>query len=92
VRVQVLNQGNFASVECRLILTIRKINSTAASRQTHVDIPALAPGKTVWLVVDAKTILPVNISLAATTFKLKADATGIVAESDEDNNEVKHND
>jgi hypothetical protein len=92
VRVQVLNQGNAASVECRLILTIRKINGTAAGRQTHVAIPSLAPGKTVWLVVDAKTILPNNVSLEATAFKLNADATGIVAESDEDNNEVKHND
>ncbi|HEV8368626.1 MAG TPA: CARDB domain-containing protein [Pyrinomonadaceae bacterium] len=91
VRVQVLNQGNATSVECRLILTIRKINGTAAGRQTHVPIPTLAPGKTVWLVVDTKGILPLNISLAATTFKLNADATGIVAESDENNNEVNHN-
>jgi hypothetical protein len=91
LRVQVANQGNAASGACRLILTVRKINGTAVGRQTHVNIPALAPGKTVWLVIDAKSILPVNVSLKSTTFKLNADATGIVAESDETNNEVWHN-
>ena len=91
LRVQVMNQGNAPSPECRLVLTIRKINGAAAGRHTHVNIPALASGKTVWLVVDAKSILPINISLAATTFKLNADATTIVAELDETNNEVWHN-
>jgi subtilase family serine protease len=91
LRVQVENQGEAASKACRLILTVRKINGTPAGRQTHVNIPALAPGKTVWLLVDAKSILPVSISLEATTFRLNADATRIVAESDETNNEVWHN-
>jgi CARDB protein len=91
LRVQIVNQGNVASKACRLILTIRKINGTPAGRQTHVNIPLLAPGKTIWLVVDAKSILPVSVSLEATTFKLNADATEIVAESDETNNEVWHN-
>lgn len=91
LRAQVMNQGSAASKACRLFLTIRKIDGTPAGRRTHVNIPALAPGKTVWLVVDAKGILPVSLSLEATTFKLNADATGIVAESDETNNEVWHN-
>ncbi len=91
LRVQVSNDGSAASGASRLNITVRKINGTAVGRQTHVNIPALAPGKKVWLVIDAKSILPVNVSLKSTTFKLNADATGIVAESDETNNEVWHN-
>jgi subtilase family serine protease len=91
LRVHVVNQGNAPSGACRLFLTVRKINGTAVGRETHVTIPALAPGKTVWLVIDAKSILPNNVSLESTTFKLNADATGIVAESNETNNEVWHN-
>ena len=91
LRVHVVNQGNAASGACRLILTVRKINGTAVGRQAHVNIPALAPGKTVWLVFDGKGILPNNVSLQATTFKLNVDATEIVAESNEGNNEVWHN-
>ncbi len=91
LRVQVSNDGAAASGICPLIVTIRKIKGTAVGRQTHVNIPALAPGKKVWLVIDAKSILPVNVSLKPTTFKLNPDATGIVAESDETNNEVWHN-
>src|SRR5688572_19976382 len=91
LRVHVVNQGNAASGACRLILTVRKINGTAVGRQTHVNIPALAPGKAVWLHIDAKGILPNNVSLQATTFKLNVDATEIVVESNEGNNEVWHN-
>ena len=91
LRVQVSNNGSAASGACPLILTVRKINGTAVGRQTHVNIPALGSGEKVWLVIDAKSILPVNVSLKSTTFKLNADATGIVAESDETNNEVWHN-
>ena len=91
LRVHVVNQGNAASGACRLILTVRKINGTAVGRQTHVNIPALAPGKTVWLLINAKGILPNNVSLQSTTFKLNVDATEIVVESNEGNNEVWHN-
>jgi hypothetical protein len=91
LRVHVINQGAAAAGACRLVLTVRKINGAAVGRQTHVTIPALQPGKAVWLVIDAKSILPNNVTLESTTFKLNADATGIVAESDETNNEVWHN-
>ena len=91
VRVQVVNQGNADSIACRLVLTVRKINGNAVGRQTHVNIPAILPGKSVWLVIDAKIILPIDISLKATSFKLNADGTGLVAESDENNNELWHN-
>jgi hypothetical protein len=91
LRVQVVNQGNAASGACRLILTVRKINGTAVGRQTHVTIPALAPNKSVWLLIDAQSILPNNVSLQSTTFKLNADATEIVVELNETNNEIWHN-
>ena len=43
------------------------------------------------LLIDAKSILPNNVSLQSTTFRLNVDATEIVAESNESNNEVWHN-
>jgi len=91
LRVHVANTGNGASGACRLFLTVRKINGTPAGRRTHVNVPALAAGADVWLVIDAKSILPNNVSLESTTFKLNVDATEIVAESNESNNELWHN-
>lgn len=91
VRVQVANYGKKFSSACRLELTVRKINGTAVGRTTIVTIPAIAPGKTDWLNIDAASILPNNVSLKDTTFKLIADSTKIVAESNETNNEVWHN-
>jgi hypothetical protein len=90
LRVHVVNTSQAASGACRLVLTERKINGAAVGRQTHVNVPALAAGADVWLVIDAKSILPVNVSLKSTTFKLNVDATEIVAESNESNNEVWH--
>ena len=91
LRVHVVNTGNAAAGACRLFLTVRKIGGVAVGRKTHVNVPALGPGKDVWLVINAKSILPNNISLESTTFKLNVDGTEIVAESDEGNNEVWHN-
>jgi hypothetical protein len=91
LRVHVVNTGNAAAGACRLLLTVRKIGGTAVGRKTHVNVPALRPGKDVWLVINAKSILPNNISLESTTFKLNVDGTEIVTESDEGNNEVWHN-
>jgi CARDB len=91
LRVHVVNMGRAASGACRLVLTVRKINGVAVGRQTHVNVPALAAGADVRLVIDAKRILPNNVSLASTTFKINVDATEIVAESNESNNEVWHN-
>ncbi|MCM3870808.1 MAG: hypothetical protein ND895_08970 [Pyrinomonadaceae bacterium] len=91
LRLQVANTGNAASGACRLFLTVRRINGVAVGRRTHVNVPALAAGAEVWLVIDAKSILPNNVSLQSTTFKLNVDATGIVAESNESNNEAWHN-
>ena len=91
MKVHVVNMGNAASGLCILRLTVRKINGVAVGRVKEVKLLPLAPGGGKWLVVDAKGILPNNISLESTTFKLNADATLIVTESDESNNEVWHN-
>ena len=91
VRVHVVNSGGAASPLCILRLTVRKINGVPVGRVTEVKLPPLAAGKHKWLVINAKSILPNNISLESTTFKLNADANSIVAESDEANNEVWHN-
>ncbi len=91
LRVRVVNTGQGPSVACRLVLTVRKINGAAVGRTTYVNVPALAAGAADWLHIDAKSILPNNVSLESTTFRLNIDATGIVAESNESNNEVWHN-
>src|SRR5215217_7018621 len=91
LRVHVLNAGNAASTPCVLRLTVRKINGVAVGRATEIKLLAIPPGKDKWVVIDAKGILPNNVSLESTTFKLNVDASETVAESDETNNEVWHN-
>jgi hypothetical protein len=91
LRVRVVNTGKGPSAACRLVLTIRKINGVPVGRRTHVNVPALAGGAADWLHIDATSVLPNNVSLMSTTFKLNVDATGLIAESDEANNEVWHN-
>ena len=91
VRVHVANTGGAASPLCILRLTVRKINGIPTGRITEVKLPPLASGKDQWLVINARGILPNNVSLVSTTFKLNVDATSIVRESDEANNEVWHN-
>ncbi|MGB7203358.1 MAG: CARDB domain-containing protein [Pyrinomonadaceae bacterium] len=90
LRVHVVNTGQELSKACRLVLTVRAINGVAVGRRTHVNVPILAAGADDWLHIDAKSILPNNVSLQSTTFKLSVDATKIVAESNESNNEVWH--
>jgi len=91
LRVQVANEGKAASSACRLELAIRKINGSAVTRTAFEMIPALQPGKEEWVTLSATGILPSAISLKATTFRVTADETNIVAESNEDNNETWHN-
>jgi hypothetical protein len=91
LRVLVANDGKAASAPCRLELAIRKINGSAVTRTAHETIPAIKPGKEEWVTLSASGILPAAISLKDTTFRLIADETGIVAESNEDNNETWHN-
>jgi subtilase family serine protease len=70
---------------------VRKINDVAVGRVTEVKLQPLGAGKEKWVVIDAGSILPANVALEATTFKLNVDATEVVAESDETNNEAWHN-
>ena len=91
VRVLVANDGKAASAPCRLELAIRKINGVAVTRTAYETIPALKAGKEEWVTVSATGILPASVSLKDTTFRLIADETRIVAESNEDNNETWHN-
>lgn len=91
LRVLVMNKGETASTACRLELTVRKINGTAVGRTMYATIPAIPAGGEKWVLLDAKGILPKAVSLKDTTFKLIADATKLVTESKEDNNETWHN-
>ena len=91
LRVHVVNTGNAASTQCVLRLTVRQINAVAVGRVAEIKLPPIPPGKDKWVVIDAKSILPNNVSLESTTFKLNADAAETVAESDEANNEMWHN-
>jgi hypothetical protein len=91
VRVQISNGGKKASTQCRLELTVRKINGAAVGRKLEVVLPAIQAGQGDWINIDASSILPKNVSLKDTTFKLIADSTKSVAESNENNNEVWHN-
>lgn len=91
LRVQVANRGKATSKPCRLELAVRKINGVAATRTAYETIPAIEPGKVEWVTLTASGILQAAINLKDTTFRLTVDETGIVAESDEDNNETWHN-
>jgi hypothetical protein len=91
LRVRVANVGSAPSGLCILRLTVRKINGVAVGRTTEVKLLPLAAGKDRWVSVNAQSVLPNNVSLESTTFRLNADATEVVAEVKEDNNEVWHN-
>ena len=91
VNVYVSNNGDAPSKRCILELTVRKIGGTAVGRVTKATIPAIQPTKFVKIPVDATSILPNNVNLADTTFKVIADSTNINAESNEGNNEKWHN-
>lgn len=91
VNVYVSNNGDAASGRCVLELTVRKIGTAAVGRVTKATIPALQPGKFAKIQVNATSILPNNVNLQDTTFKVIADSTNIIAESNEGNNEKWHN-
>ena len=91
LRVNVSNVGGGNAGACVLRLTVRKINGVAVGRVTEIPVPAIAAGTNVWLVIHADGILPKAVALKDTTFKLNIDATSVVNESDEANNEVWHN-
>jgi subtilase family serine protease len=91
VNVYVSNNGDAASKRCVLELTVRKIGGTSVGRVKTAAIPAIQPGKFVKIPVNATSILPNNVNLKDTTFKVIADSTNLNAESDETNNEKWNN-
>jgi len=91
LRVKIVNAGRSASEPCRLELTVRKINGTPVGRTMYQTIPAIRGRSVEWITLDAEKILPKDVALADTTFKLIADSTERVTESDENNNETWHN-
>ncbi len=91
VNVYVSNNGDAPSGRCVLELTVRKIGDSAVGRVTRATIPALQPGKYTKILVNATSILPNAVNLKDTTFKVIADSTNIIAESNEGNNEKWHN-
>lgn len=91
VRVLIKNSGAVPSKICVLRLTVRKINGTAVGRVIEIKIPAIGPGKHQSFFINADSILPNNVALKDTTFKINVDASKVVSESNESNNEVWHN-
>lgn len=91
LRVQIANYGNAEAQPSVLRLTVRKINGIAVGRETEIQVPGIAPGKAEWVLINVEQILPKNVALKDTTFKLTIDATKLIIESDETNNETWHN-
>jgi len=91
VRVQVANYGSANAGSSVLRLTVRKIKGISVGRTIDANVSALAPGKGDWVLIDCTSILPKDVALKDTTFKLNVDATKLVTESNEANNETWHN-
>lgn len=91
VDVQIHNAGDARAARNRLRLTVRQINGTPAGRTTEVTVPALDGHGSTWALVDASGILPKGVTLRSTTFHLEVDATFLVRESSEWNNDKWHN-
>jgi hypothetical protein len=91
IKIQVLNLGSIGSAPCILRLTVRKINGTPVGRVTQIALPAILPNQDKTVFIDTDQILPNNVALKDTTFRLNADATSLVIESNEANNEKWHN-
>jgi hypothetical protein len=91
VNVYVSNNGDAPSGRCVLELTVRKIGDARVGRVTRATIPGIQPGKYTKIFVNAASILPNAVNLKDTTFKVIADSTNIITESNEGNNEKWHN-
>lgn len=92
LRVLVENKGKRTSRPCQLELAVRKINGVGATRNATEPIPTIEPGKEEWVTVNTSGILQSAIRLREdTSFRLRVDETNLVTESNEDNNELWHN-
>lgn len=86
LRVHVQNDGKKPAGANRLLLTVGKINGVVVNRKKVVTVPPLENGKGVWLFINATSILPNDVAIKSTYFRLTVDATQIIAESGESNN------
>lgn len=86
LRVYVHNKGNQSAVANRLLLTVGKINGVVVNRKKVVTVPSLENDKGVWLFINAKSILPNDVAIKSTYFRLIVDATEIITERNESNN------
>ena len=91
IRIQVRNAGNQSSSTHELRLTVRRIDGTPVGRTLDAPVPAMGNGDSVWIAVDTSSILPNNVALADTTFRIDADSNDWVQEINENNNRVWHN-
>ena len=91
LRVRVANIGNGNAGACVLRLTVRKINGVAVGRTMDMNVPAIAAGADDWITFIADGILPKDVDIKDTTFKLNVDFHEVVSESKENNNEKWHN-
>lgn len=91
LRVKVTNIGNATAAASKLRLTVRKINGVAVGRTFDVNVSSLTPGQSDWVAINASSILPNNVAIKDTTFRLNADFFNVIGELNETNNEVWHN-
>lgn len=91
LRVKVANIGNGNAGACVLRLTIRKIKGISVGRTMEMNVPAIPAGGHDWITFIADGILPKDVDIKDTTFKLNIDVTNAVKESKETNNEKWHN-
>ena len=91
LRVFIGNAGKGAAGASVLRLTIRKINGVAVGRTLEKQVDAIAAVQSQWVTIDASSILPQNVSLKQTTFKINLDVGEQVSETNEKNNEKWHN-
>lgn len=90
LRVHVQNDGKKLAGANRLLLTVGKINGVVVNRKKVFTVPPLENGKGVWLFINATSILPNNVAIKSTYFRLTIDPNQDVPESDETNNEYVH--
>lgn len=91
IRIKITNLGNATAPASKLRLTVRKINGVAVGRTIDAPVSSLTPGQSIQIIVNASSILPINVNLKDTTFRLNLDFFNAVVESNETNNELWHN-
>lgn len=91
VLVKVKNAGNTPVGPSVLRLTVRRIDGVAVGRTVDVNLPGFVANAVYTVSIATAGILPNDVALKDTTFRLDADATNTVFESNETNNTTWHN-